>query len=226
MSEVYNYQEKFTWKTDQLDSRGAFAEPLTIADIQGGVTSGMENTAINKFNEALGKTGHWYRVNSVTTTITKLTSRLDWLPPSMWLQYGAWGRIWTIEGVTEVNFETDIKNPNVGLSPQTLTEILKELLQALILAIVSNPKLFLEFLIVIAFIILTAELHHSGGIVGLIGGQGITGQILGAVILLSAIGIGLYLLLGTKTGRQAGRRIVSYIPERRPSAPRKRRRKR
>jgi len=223
MSEVYNYQEKFTWKSDQFDNRGAFAEPLTIADIQGGVTSGMENTAINKFNEALGKTGHWYRVNSVTTTITKLTSRLDWLPPSMWLQYGAWGRIWTIEGVTEVNFETDIKNPNVGLSPQTLTEILKELLQALILAIVSNPKLFLEFLIVIAFIILTAELHHSGGIVGLIGGQGITGQILGAVILLSAIGIGVYLLLGTKTGRQAGRRIVSYIPERRP--PRKKRRR-
>jgi len=180
-TQTYNYESSFTWRTQA--TYGSPNLPPSRDSIEAELKSNMEKIAIDKFTAELAKTGHWYKINTVTTEVTKFLVEEH----GYWTKRGEewfYSNTYTIEGTTTVNFDTDIPDAKLESSPSLLAAISIAIL-AIAAAIMAHPLLFLTILLVIAFAILVSQLTNittgltnfikepAGAVMGIIGTVGI-----------------------------------------------------
>jgi len=194
--QTYNYSLIWKWNfTAHPHGPGIPSDADIIAD----AVQGINKESTDQFNERIiaQNPGHFFRLNTTGTTAQITRKYLSGTSPTP---------TYDLAGTTTVNFDTDIANPKAEMSPGTLVLILIAVITVIVDAIAAHTGLFLLIVLVGVIIVGSAWIQSQGGVVSLIGGQGLIGQIIGGMILLFGIYFVAQYFLGR--GRRPSRKRI------------------
>lgn len=190
--QTYPYEAHFKWKWHKpFDAWAVQDKDTVIANLK----TDMKTAFMAQFAETLTREGHWYRLDDVSTNITKYEA--SWGLPLPFPQLNV-----DVEGETTVFFQSDIKDASAHNSPQLWEEV-KNAIWSIVHYLTTHPGIIVILVTAGILTILAIWLINTGtGAILTIGSN------LGALILtLSLLGVGafaLYALFFTRTGRKAG----------------------
>jgi hypothetical protein len=149
---TYHYNATYNFNvTVQVrhEINGAPDVQQALADVLQSMKTQVQNT----FAEKLIASGHWFKVNSTTTTGTtgKPTDHINWYGP--FPIPDGWDV--PVSGQAVVDFDCDVQDMMAHNSPQ-LWEIIIGIAEAIVGVITANPLLFLIGCIVIVSLIVIA----------------------------------------------------------------------
>jgi hypothetical protein len=190
--QTYGYEAHFKWKWHKSFDPWAIQDKETVI---ANLIADMKTAFMAQFAETLTKEGHWYRLDDVSTNITKYDA--SWglplpLPP---LNVD-------VEGESTVFFQSDIKDASAHNSPQLWQEV-QNAIWSIIHYITTHPYIGVILLAAGYLTILTIWLINTltGAINDLAKNPFSFALTLG---ILAVVGLGIYALFFTKSGRKAG----------------------
>lgn len=190
--ETYPYEAHFKWKWHKVVDVWAIEPKETvIAKLQEDFKTAYRSSVI----DMLTREGHWFRFDDVVTSITDYRGGYTFGFPIP-------GYAYDVEGETVIFFQSDIKDATAHNSPQ-LWEGVKDVIWSILYYLAKHPAIIVTILALGTLTILAIWLMNTGtGSIQRLGEN--LGSLLITLGILAVVGLGIYALFFTGSGKKAG----------------------